>query len=292
MNNDLNLGVVQLGKSKAHLVLHWAWRTAARGRSQRTDVTRWERSERSGGSLNTVITAGSVAVSWQFEVGVRGWCHRSSWRCRSIKAFYYNRMERVIVTMLSFSSMELSFGPQLLLWGSLSSWEPWCPQLCWKKGGGGGSGEGFNLINAPLDESAASRLYPSITWTLSLRPALQSGCPASSAPPPGLRSGASAERCRSLPQTRHWSTPEGSWASWRSLWLLWKADSVNTTSPVSLNTSWVLKLGVAVWLHASLAFLRKIWGVGFFFLPTETVAKAQTSTLTAKGLQPNSDLFI
>lgn len=133
MNNDLNLGVVQLGKSKAHLVFHWAWRTAARGRSQRTDVTRWERSERSGGSLNTVITAGSVAVSWQFEVGVRGWCHRSSWRCRSIKAFYYNRMERLIVTMLSFSSMELSFGPQLLLvWGSLSSL-PWCPQLCWKK---------------------------------------------------------------------------------------------------------------------------------------------------------------
>lgn len=42
-------------------------------------------------------------------------------------------MERLIVTMLSFSSMELSFGPQLLLWGSLSSWEPWCPQLCWKK---------------------------------------------------------------------------------------------------------------------------------------------------------------
>lgn len=74
-----------------------------------------------------------------------------------------------------------------------------CVCLC----GGGGSGEGFNLINAPLDESAASRLYPSITWTLSLRPALQSGCPASSAPPPGLRSGASAERCRSLPQTRH-----------------------------------------------------------------------------------------
>lgn len=31
---------------------------------------------------------------------------------------------------------------------------------------------------------------------------------------------------------------------------------------------------------------------GVFFLPTETVAKAQTSTLTAKGLQPNSDLFI
>lgn len=278
MNNDLNLGVVQLGKSKAHLVLNWAWRTAERGRSQRTDVTRWEGRERSGGSLNTAITPGSVTVSWQFEVGVRGWCHSSSWRCRSIKAFYYNRMERLIVTMLSFSSMELSFGPQLLLFFGFALMVPFCPQLCWKKqscnteytrpkslvrglsvcvcvvegGGGGGSGGwGFNLINAPLDHSAASRLYLSITWILSLRPALQSGCPASSAPPPGLRSGASAEGCRSLPQTRHWSTPEGSWASWRSLWLLWMADGVNTTSPVSLNTSWVLKLGVAFWLHAS-----------------------------------------
>lgn len=189
--------------------------------------------------------------------------------------------------MFSFSSMELSFGPQLLLfWGSLSSL-PWCHfALSWKKqscnieytiatsfssgtecvclcGGRWWRRQwrgGFNLINAPLDESAASRLYPSITWLLSLRPALQSGCPASSAPPPGLRSGASAERCRSLPQTRHWSTPEGSWASWRSLWLLWKADGVNTTSQV-------LKLGVAVWLHASLAFFKENLSGGAFFYP-------------------------
>lgn len=127
MNNDLNLGVVQLGKSKAHLVLNWAWRT---------DVTRWERRERSGGSLNTAITPDSVTVSWQFEVGVRERRHSSSWRCRSIKAFYYNKMERLIVTMLSFSSMELSCGPQLLLFlgfALIAPMVPFCPQLCWKK---------------------------------------------------------------------------------------------------------------------------------------------------------------
>lgn len=42
-------------------------------------------------------------------------------------------MERLIVTMLSFSSMELSFGPQLLLFFGFALMVPFCPQLCWKK---------------------------------------------------------------------------------------------------------------------------------------------------------------
>lgn len=58
------------------------------------------------------------------------------------------------------------------------------------------------------------------TWILPQHRVTQSGCPVSSIPPPGRRSGASGAGCRSPPQTRHPSRPEGLWASWRSPWPL------------------------------------------------------------------------
>lgn len=66
----------------------------------------------------------------------------------------------------------------------------------------------------------------SATWTLSQCPAVQSWCPASLIRPPDLHSGASGAGCHSLQRTRRWSTPEGSWASLKTPWLLLKTDSV------------------------------------------------------------------
>lgn len=89
------------------------------------------------------------------------------------------------------------------------------------------------LINVSSVSSARPR--SSSTWTPSPPSAAWSWCPASSTPPPDPRSGASGAECRSLPRTRRWSTPEGSWASWRRPWLLWKADSVgvrNNPEPI------------------------------------------------------------
>lgn len=78
----------------------------------------------------------------------------------------------------------------------------------------------------PLSRQLLWSLSCSSTWTLSQRPAVQSWCLASLIRPPDLRSDASGAGCHSLQRTRRWSTPEGSWASWRTPWLLLKTDSV------------------------------------------------------------------
>lgn len=62
-------------------------------------------------------------------------------------------------------------------------------------------GWGGQPDNASSVLSAVEGFSPA-TWTPSLRSAAQRRCPASSARPPGPRSGASGAGCRSHPQTR------------------------------------------------------------------------------------------
>lgn len=96
----------------------------------------------------------------------------------------------------------------------LQSLEAWLGKKVW-------TGWMCLLSTQPFDVCCPLPFFFSyFTLIPSQHPAERSGCRASSAPPPGLRSGASGAGCHSLPQTRHWSRPEGWWASWRRLWLL------------------------------------------------------------------------